>query len=129
MYQRIVVGVNAGDPSVGATRNALALGQRSGAEVHLVYVTANGHEDRQDVEALLAGLREGLDVATRTHALSGDPAEVILQLAADVDADLVVLGSRGIEGARRTRGSVPSAVRRGAKCRVQVVCTIAPAPS
>lgn len=125
MYQRIVVGVDAGDTAVRASGYALALGARSGAEVHLVCVMANDHEDRHDAEALLAGLRNGLDVTTRTHVLSGDPAEVILRLAGDVDADLVVLGSRGVAGARGIYGSVPSMVRRGATCRVQVVCTIA----
>ena len=125
VYQRIVVGVNAGDIALRVARNALALGQRSGAEVHLVHVMANGHEDREDAEALIAGLRDGLDVTTRTHVLSGDPAEVILRVAGAVDADLVVLGSRGVAGARPTQGSVPYTVRRGARCRVQVVCAIA----
>jgi nucleotide-binding universal stress UspA family protein len=46
---------------------------------------------------------------TITHQLSGDPADALLGLCDDIDADLLVVGSRGMHGARRfLLGSVSS---------------------
>jgi nucleotide-binding universal stress UspA family protein len=51
----------------------------------------------------------------------GDPAEVVVRLAADVGADLLVIGNKGMQ--RRVLGSVPNTVTHKAGCSVLVVKT------
>jgi nucleotide-binding universal stress UspA family protein len=57
------------------------------------------------------------------HAVEGDPAEAIIKTATEVNADLVVVGNRGIRGVRRALGSVPNSVVHGAPCSVAIIDT------
>jgi len=69
------------------------------------------HEHAQQVcdEVVQKAQRSG--VSARAHALAGKAADVLIQLAGDVDADLIVVGNRGMAGARRfVLGSVPNKV-------------------
>ena len=61
----------------------------------------------------------GIECETRTG--EGDPAEVLLTLAAECAADLLVVGNKGMK--RRVLGSVPNAVTHKADCSVLVVKT------
>ena len=57
-----------------------------------------------------------------THVRTGSPADAIAQLASDVEADLVVVGTHGRPGARRfVLGSVAERTMRLAPCPVLVV--------
>jgi nucleotide-binding universal stress UspA family protein len=51
----------------------------------------------------------------------GDPAEVLVRLAEECGADLLVIGNRGMQ--RRVLGSVPNTVTHKATCSVYVVKT------
>jgi nucleotide-binding universal stress UspA family protein len=51
----------------------------------------------------------------------GDPADVLIRLAEECDADLLVIGNRGMQ--RRVLGSVPNSVTHKAPCSVYVVKT------
>jgi nucleotide-binding universal stress UspA family protein len=51
----------------------------------------------------------------------GDPAEVLVRLAEECEADLLVIGNRGMQ--RRVLGSVPNSVTHKATCSVYVVKT------
>jgi nucleotide-binding universal stress UspA family protein len=51
----------------------------------------------------------------------GDPAEVIVALAGECGADLLVVGNKGMQ--RRLLGSVPNTVTHRAPCSVLVVKT------
>ena len=51
----------------------------------------------------------------------GDPADVLTRLAEDCNADLLVIGNRGMQ--RRVLGSVPNTVTHRAPCSVYVVKT------
>ena len=51
----------------------------------------------------------------------GDPAEVLVRLAEECGADLLVIGNRGMQ--RRMLGSVPNSVTHKAPCSVIVVKT------
>ena len=63
-------------------------------------------------------------VEAEPHARSGDAADAILDLAEELDADLIVVGSRGLSGARRfLLGSVPNKVSHHAPCDVLIVHT------
>ena len=51
----------------------------------------------------------------------GDPADVLIRLAEECAADLIVIGNRGMQ--RRVLGSVPNTVTHKATCSVYVVKT------
>ncbi len=63
------------------------------------------------------------DLTTRVHPAAGDPAEVILAVARDVDADLIVVGNKGMQGPARILGSVTNTVSHHAPCSVLIVST------
>jgi len=72
----------------------------------------------EDAKRLAA---QGLTVSS--HAAVGDPADLIISMAEQVRADLIVVGNRGMQGARRFLGSVPNRVSHHAPCTVLVVRT------
>jgi nucleotide-binding universal stress UspA family protein len=57
------------------------------------------------------------------HVTDQDPAAGIVEAAVDRGVDLVVMGNRGLTGARRFLSSVPSKVARRAPCHVLLVKT------
>ena len=63
--------------------------------------------------------RDGLDCSSLID--EGNPADVILRLAAECGADLLVIGNKGMQ--RRVLGSVPNSITHGAPCSVLVVKT------
>jgi nucleotide-binding universal stress UspA family protein len=63
--------------------------------------------------------RDGLEA--RSMVEPGDPAEVLVRLAEECDADLLVVGNKGMK--RRVLGSVPNTVTHRAPCSVVVVKT------
>jgi nucleotide-binding universal stress UspA family protein len=78
----------------------------------------------EDVEDILAGAAEraqeqGLD--TTTVASEGEPADVLVKHAEEQDADILVVGNKGMQ--RRILGSVPNSVAHKASCSVIVVKT------
>ena len=81
---------------------------------------------REDVNLVLDAAaaqarREGVEV--HTHPVEGDPADAILNVAEKVKADLLVVGNKGMTGARRFLGSVPNNVSHHAPCSVIIVRT------
>jgi nucleotide-binding universal stress UspA family protein len=79
------------------------------------------------VDAVLQRAREtargGGSVEVEVHAPKGDAADSLIKAAKEHDADLIVLGSRGMQGARRVLGSVPNKVSHNAPCDVLIVHT------
>ena len=63
------------------------------------------------------------DTRIETHARFGSPAEVLCDLAAHLQADLIVVGNKGMQGGRRLLGSVPNTVSHHAPCSVLIVDT------
>ena len=63
--------------------------------------------------------RQGLECTTLVD--EGDPADVLVRLAGECDADVLVIGNKGIH--RRVLGSVPKSVAHNAGCSVFVVKT------
>ena len=82
---------------------------------------------REDVDATLASAagpatERGLDV--QVFARQGDPADAILDVAEEVKADLIVVGNKGMTGAKRfLLGSVPNKVSHHAPCSVLIIRT------
>jgi nucleotide-binding universal stress UspA family protein len=57
------------------------------------------------------------------HAAEGDPVDAIVAVAESVDADLIVVGNKGMKGVRRVLGSVPNSVAHKAPCSVLIADT------
>ncbi len=63
-------------------------------------------------------------IEVETFAREGDPADAILDVAEEHDADLIVVGNKGMTGARRfLLGSVPNKVSHHAPCSVLIIRT------
>jgi nucleotide-binding universal stress UspA family protein len=82
-------------------------------------------ELREVAETVLARTVDkvtGEGIAVETHARDGDPAEAILEVAQEQQADLIVVGNRGLTGIERfLLGSVSSKLSHHAPCSVMIV--------
>ena len=146
MFGSIVVGTDGSETAGEAVRQATDLAKAVGAQVHVVSAfepvgNQRLREERtqvpddmqwmvnarEDVEATLraAGERIGeAGVNVETYARQGDPADAILDVAEEQNADLIVVGNKGMRGAKRfVLGSVPNAVAHRAPCDVTIVST------
>src|SRR4029450_1922359 len=83
--------------------------------------------EREDVNATLkeaATKAEEAGVEVETFARQGDPADAILDVAEEEKADLIIVGNKGMTGAKRfLLGSVPNKVWHHAPCSVLIVRT------
>lgn len=147
MYQAIVVGTDGSDTAKEAVRQAGELAAAVGSQILLVSAyepvpeSRLRHErsevpadvswmvnPREDVQAVLdeeCERLQGLGVKeVETVAREGDPADAILDVAEERGADLIVVGNKGMTGARRfLLGSVPNKVSHHAPCNVMIVRT------
>lgn len=128
----ILVGTDASPAATIAVEEAAVLARAHGAE--LVVVSVRPPVDAREIfdpSALpdvgvhldhLATRLEGVKVRTRQE--SGDPAEILCDVAEEEEAEVMVVGNRGTRGKRRWfLGSVPNAVVHHAPCSVLVVDT------
>jgi nucleotide-binding universal stress UspA family protein len=131
MYQRIVVGAGPSEAAESAVAEAVDLANALGAELHLV-LAFDRFRDRAHPESLpatneaedhLARLGTSAAGPVQRHAVPGDPAEAILDTADRVDADLIVVGNKGMRGVGRVIGSVTNTVSHKAACSVLIVST------
>jgi nucleotide-binding universal stress UspA family protein len=142
MFSSIVVGTDGSDTAIQAVRQAVDMARAMGATLELVRSYAPGSERskgpdasgdanpamrvREEVEASLsdaAELARAAGVKVYSHAREGDPADVLLGVAEQQNADLLVVGNKGMSGARRLLGSVPNKVCHHAPCSVLIVRT------
>jgi nucleotide-binding universal stress UspA family protein len=126
VYRSIVVGTDGSETAQHAVAAAADLARLAGAALELVsaYEPVN---PREDIDATLADAVERLEgsgLVVRTHSRQGDPADAILDVAEEQDADLIVVGNKGMTGARRfLLGSVPNKISHYAPCSVLIVRT------
>jgi nucleotide-binding universal stress UspA family protein len=82
---------------------------------------------REDVEATLesaATLAREDGVEVEVFPRQGDPADAILDVAEEQQADLIIVGNKGMTGAKRfLLGSVPNKVSHHAPCSVLIIRT------
>jgi nucleotide-binding universal stress UspA family protein len=146
LFKRIVVGTDGSDSAQEAVRQAAALAKATGASLDVV----SAHEPvpsrrtreeisgapadiqhefgpREDVNFALdnaSGIASEHGVEITPHPLDGDPADAILEVAENAKADLIVVGNKGMTGARRfLLGSVPNKVSHHAPCSVMIIRT------
>jgi nucleotide-binding universal stress UspA family protein len=146
MFKSIVVGTDGSDTATEAVRQAVDLATAIGAKLELVSAyepvaaqrlraeRRDAPEDiqwainpREDVESTLeqaAAVASKAGVAATTYARQGDPADAILDVAEEQDADLIIVGNKGMTGAKRfLLGSVPNKVSHHAPCSVLIIRT------
>ena len=146
MFGSIVVGTDGSETAGEAVRQAIALARPLGARLQIVSAyepvsdtrlreeAQQAPQDlqwmvnpREDVEATLRdaaerATEEGVEV--ETFARQGDPADAILDVAEENGSDLIVVGNKGMTGAKRfLLGSVPNKVSHHAPCSVYIVRT------
>lgn len=143
MSDKIVVGTDGSETAGRALSEAIRLAKALDAELHIVtaYKPLRG--------AKIAGAPEGAakvwaplpdsqaqavieEAASRvrmagleahTHMLDRDPGDALVEVAHEVGATMIVVGNRGMSGARRVLGSVPNKVSHAARCHVMIVST------
>ena len=125
MFRTIVVGTDGSEAARQAVRDAAGLAAQLGGSIELVSAYAPG--SREDLEATLreaAAEVAAAGVPVRTHHREGDAADAILDVAEERGADLIVVGNKGMTGARRfLLGSVPNKVSHHAPCSVLIIRT------
>jgi len=141
MSESIVVGTDGSETAKRAVTEAARLARALGAEVHIVSAidprpsamsALSGEfvmpvsDDGDALEATLAAAAAAVradDLPVHTHAADGSPAEALLEVAAAVGASTIVVGNRGMHGAKRVLGSIPNTVSHRARCNVLIVST------
>jgi len=147
MFASIVVGTDGSDTAKTAVHYAIDLARELGARLQIVsaYEAVSDvrlREERIEVPAdlqwminpredVLAMLEEAAEDArtvgvreVETFARQGDAADAILDVAEEQRSDLIVVGNRGMTGAKRfLLGSVPNKVSHHAPCSVLIVRT------
>lgn len=104
-----------------APRAAPALMQ--GAPAELAWLARTAERTTQTLERAAREARDA-GVQTTCHPRRGEPADAIISVAEEVDAELIVVGNRGMSAVRRhVLGSVPGKVAHHAPCSVLIVRT------
>ena len=146
MFNRIVVGTDGSETATEAVRTAIELARLSDAKLEIVSAyepipqqrlkdeaegisgdMSHAVNPREDVQFILdkaaaEAKKEKVDVVT--HPREGDPADAILDVAEENKADLVLVGNKGMTGAKRfLLGSVPNKISHHSPCDVWIVKT------
>jgi nucleotide-binding universal stress UspA family protein len=141
--ETIAVGTDGSATATKAVRFALELAHRYGARVVFISSYRPVGESRlrqeqkeapeelqwsinpaEDVEATLRDAEEQADergLKWTSEAREGDPADVLVDVAEEHGADVLVIGNKGMH--RRVLGSVPNSVSHKANCSVMIVKT------
>ena len=147
MYSSVIAGTDGSPTARHAVLHAAAICRATEAPLHLVAVhrppTAAGaaspeaamwigaaiEGSRDAVEATKTALEEEAEklradgVTVTTHVCEGEPADVLIDVADVTRSDLIVVGSKGMHGARRFIGSVPNRISHRAPVSVLIVRT------
>jgi len=124
MFQTIVVGTDGSERAEGAVREAAALASTVGSAVHVVRAVGGpGGDPETDLERA-SELAKDAGVEVETHLVRDDPSEALISAAEQHGADLILVGNKGMTGARRFMlGSVPNDVAHHAPCSVLIART------
>jgi nucleotide-binding universal stress UspA family protein len=146
MFRSIVVGTDGSETAGKAVEESIDLAKAVGAALCIVSAYEPVPKSRLREEARqtpsdlqwMINPREEVDqtlsdaadlvrqagVDVETFAREGDPADAILDVAEERGADLIIVGNKGMTGARRfLLGSVPNKVSHHAPCSVLIIRT------
>ncbi|MCP3671132.1 MAG: universal stress protein [Gammaproteobacteria bacterium] len=138
-YKRILIAIDFSPEGSKVVEQGIALGKSSGAELSLVHVVEHvasiydseaSFPEIPDIEKRLtekatAGLekvKQDCQVPdAECHVRCGAPKHVIVDLAKETNADLIVIGSHGRHGLQLLLGSTANGVLHLATCDVLAV--------
>jgi nucleotide-binding universal stress UspA family protein len=146
MFDRIVVGTDGSETAKAAVGEAIELAKASKAKLEIVSAyeplpqsqlkeegegisgdvshVVNPREEVTFVLEKAAAEAKKAKVDVVTHPREGDPADAILDVAEENKADLVIIGNKGMTGARRfLLGSVPNKISHHSPCDCLIVKT------
>lgn len=138
MLRTVAVGTDGSETASEAVKAATEIARRFDAELIVLGVFQDGSgapgpddPELQWASSPAARLREILDrtetearrsgIECRTLTDEGEPGDVLVRLAESCQADVLVIGNKGMH--RRVLGSVPNTVTHRAPCSVFVVKT------
>jgi nucleotide-binding universal stress UspA family protein len=138
MISTVAVGTDGSATAQEALKTAAEVARRFEAEVVLISAfesskgaRSGGNPEREWASNPASLVREILSraeqdlqaqgITVRTMVDEGDPADVLVRLAEEAGADLLVVGNKGMQ--RRVLGSVPNTITHKAGCSVLVVKT------
>jgi nucleotide-binding universal stress UspA family protein len=108
--RHVLVGVDRSEPSLAALELAADVAETIGGSLSVLEVVEDEEREEDGLEAEVEGIRKR-GVGVQVIARSGDPGPTLVDVADDVDADLVVVGTRGRgDPAEPLLGSVARAV-------------------
>lgn len=122
MYKKLLIATDGSVTAGHAAETGMDVAKATGAEVLLLFVG-----DPKAGEKVLSQAQKAYDKAGVTvtpKSVSGDPADMICEVAERDGVDLIVVGNKGMTGAKRfLLGSVPNQVSHHAPCNVLIVKT------
>ena len=141
-YKVIVVGTDGSERASVAVHHAMELAKATGGTLHVGHGVAGavsgGFADsvgeqavvdqmtahHEQVKSEVHEIAKSHGVEIEYHNPSAEhAADALIQLAADLDADVIVIGNRGRAGVHRVLGSVPHKVSHHSPCSVLIVNT------
>ena len=136
MISTVAVGTDGSETAREAVKQAAEFARRFDAKLVLLSAFKDGPPppDADEAQWAYSPAAQVQEILSRTEAEmndsgiecttaidEGDPAEVLVRLADDCGADVLVIGNKGMQ--RRVLGSVPKSVAHNADCSVFVVKT------
>lgn len=139
MFEKILVGADDSGTARRAVEAAAEIAVMSKGELHIAsahapktfkadatgerFETLNTEGDVDSLLQVLSFIAKKYGIEPILHPAHGDPADALVSAADEIGADLIVVGNRGMKGARRLLGSVPNSVAHSANCSVLIVDT------
>lgn len=136
----IIVGVDGSEPAAQAALTAARLAAALGSELRVVcgygkfeverieddadlsFSTAeSAAEVGEETVRRLRAVYPGVDATVQ--ATGGKPADALLAVAEQTDAELIVVGNKRVQGASRILGSIATEVARKASCDLYIAHT------
>ena len=131
MFKNIVVALDCGESSHRVLHALNSLSLTANSCIILTHILSKEgdesavdrpHPSREIIEDQLRCYQSQIATPSDIEVIFGDPAEEIIRLANIYQADLIVIGSRGLTGVQRViEDSVSSLVVAEAACSVLVV--------
>jgi nucleotide-binding universal stress UspA family protein len=130
-YRRIVVGTDGSDAADRAVGHAAWLSRRLGADLLVSHAYGGSHDPAEGRRLGASVLRDacariGEAPVPTSHLRQGDATDVLVSVAREENADLIVVGNRGLGNRRVLMGTVPARVAGTAPCDVLVAHTSDP---
>ena len=139
MFKKILVGTDGSDSATKAVQHAADMARAMNADLVVLTAYAPPRSDvgstfgRADAypgqeigQAILRDAQKhfGQGLKVKTVVREGDPAEGLIDVAEEENVDLIVVGNKGMTGAKRfLLGSVPNQISHHAPSNVLIVHT------